>query len=532
MKKATKSATRKETKTKPVAGTAVNPKAGQKIKSSGDAKAKKVAKAKEVPASVAKPKVKAGIKTKTETAAKPKVRLKAEAKTPAKAKPVVKKKEAAKATPKKVAAAVKPKAKIEKKPLKVAAPKKATQKAVLKSRVKKVVSPGKKTLGIQQKKAAPAKKAVPAATKKTVAALPKKVLNKAPNTAIEQAPKKVTLQAAAPAKKPKETTIKVPVKSISKPRMFTAQSAKLPLKKKVPVKTTPRLIKTEPDAKTLIGGKSGLRPAAETEARKPEEKPAKKAVRTPSKLMPVRAEKLPATKAPGTGAKMGTKVSATEVSKEPAGKKQGQQVAATAAPLKKPRIVRPAVPAVAEETEEELLSVAEIEAGEGRVIKPRLKIFLPREETRNEIINENIDEKKDKPGMGRESLPEKYGESEFFMIVIDPNLIFLDWEIIPEDLPAEGLSLCVRIFDVTGITFDGTNAHGFIDIDLEGLAGSGYCEIGMQGREIVAEIGFIDAHGVFIALMKSAKTSVPPLLQYDELGIVRKMQEAGLPVGY
>jgi len=96
------------------------------------------------------------------------------------------------------------------------------------------------------------------------------------------------------------------------------------------------------------------------------------------------------------------------------------------------------------------------------------------------------------------------------MIVIDPILVFLDWEIAPEDLPAEGLPLCIRIYDVTGITFDGINAHGFIDIDLEGLAGSGYCETGMQGREIVAEIGFIDAHGVFIALMRSAKAFVPP----------------------
>jgi hypothetical protein len=54
----------------------------------------------------------------------------------------------------------------------------------------------------------------------------------------------------------------------------------------------------------------------------------------------------------------------------------------------------------------------------------------------------------------------------------------------------------------------------------------------MHGREILGEIGFIDDNGRFVAIVRSVKVTVPPLLRNDELGIVRKLQKAGLPVGY
>jgi len=530
MKKATKPAAKKEIKTKPKAGTALKPKIAQKIKSAVTTTEKKTAKAKDVLPAAAKPKAKAGIKQKTkiEAKARPGKKIKTETKPPLKSKAVVKKKEVPRAAPKKATAAPKSKAKtkVEKKPLKVAAPKKAAKKVVLKSPLKrpliKAVSPAKKPLEIQKKKAAPAKTNVPAAAKnKTVAAAPKKAIKK-----TTEAPKKVTLQAAGPSIKPKAAPVKATIKRMRKTTMITAGSAKLPLKNKLPVQTTALLTKAEPVAKTLSGGKPGLRSAVGPKARKPEEKIVKKVRKTPSKPAPVAAEKSSAKKDARPVAKAPSRVRTADIDREPALKKQIQEAATQALPVKKAPIVRPAVPVAA--VEDELLSVGEIEAREGRVVKPRLKIFLPREEIREE----SFEEKEGTPGIGREALPAEYGESEFFMIVIDPILIFLDWEIVPGNrLPAD-LSLCVRIYDVTGITFDGTNAHGYIDIDLEGLTGSGYCEIGMQGREIIAEIGFIDAQGVFIALMRSVTSFVPPLLQYDELGIVRKMQEAGLPVGY
>lgn len=519
MKKATKPATRKVTKSKPKTGTTaktpVKAKTGQQTKTSDVAKPKKVTRTKPVLSKGGtpkgtKPKTAAGSKpgTKAATMTKPVVRIKAETKPTAKAKPAVKKKPETKATPPKVTAAPKSTAKtsVEKKPRKVAAPKKATPKTALKSPLKKVARPAKIVVSIEKKKTIPAKKSVPAAAakKKAVASVPKKT------------PGRAAAKPAAASKKPK-TPVKPPLKAISKTKVSTAERAKQPLKKAVPAPATSRLRK--PVAK-------------KPETKKPEEKsvkkPAGKIAKTPAKPIPVATGTSVSRKEVRPVARTAGKIRVAEIAKEPVRKKQGQPAALSTGTLKKTSTVSPAASAVAEEHEDELLSVAEIEAREGRGAKPRLKIFLPKDEAGDE----DTAEMEDKPGAGHEALPAEYGENEFFMIVIDPILIFLDWEIMPADLPAEGLPLCVRIYDVTGISFDGTNAHGFIDIDLEGLTGSGYCEIGMQGREIVAEIGFMDAHGVFMPLLRSARASVPPLLQYDELGIVRKMQEAGLPVGY
>ncbi len=533
MKKATKSSTKKETKTKTktTVKAAAKPKAKQKIKTSGESKAKKVTKTRTVPAgtsgtgikSPAKPKPTLAAKpaTRTVTAAKAKTAIKkTETRPPAKAKPVVRKKEAAKTAPTKSAAA-RPKAaaktKIAKRPLKAAPVKKTPAKATVKSPAKKVVGPEKKPVALTKNKAVSAKK--PAATaastkKKAVASLPKK--------APQPTPAKAAVQTAAPSKKPKVSPVKTLIKPAGKPTTVTAKATKLPLKKIVPAQPPARTTRELKPGKPLAAIRPGPKSATAIGAVKPKEKPVKKVVKKTPKPMAEASEKPAATKRTSTPGEP----------KEPARIRQVKAVSQAVPAAKKNRIAAPPVPEAALEAEEELLSVAEIEAREGRIIKPRLKIFLPREEIRDEAGEEALADTGNIAGTGREALPQEYGESEFFLIVIDPTLIFLDWEIIPGDLPSSGLPLCVRIYDVTGIVFDGNNAHGFIDIDLVGLTGSGYCEIGMQGKEIVAEIGFIDAQGLFIALMRSGRASVPPLLQYDDLGIVRKMQEAGLPVGY
>ncbi|MBA4372002.1 MAG: hypothetical protein C0402_03980 [Thermodesulfovibrio sp.] len=534
MKKATKTAIKKETKTKkaPAAMT----KAVQKKKTSGEVKEKKAAKAKEVLPEAAKTETKKVIKpkTKTVTKEKPLVKTITEKKPSPIIKPAAKKKTAPKALPKKMTAAVKskPKAITAAKPLKAAVPGKATPKPVLKSSEKKSVSPARKPAGVTQKKAVPAIKKVKSETtkdklvvakKKTAAALLQPSLKK---TVVP-----VAARTAAPVRKAKELLTKQPVKGITKVKKISAEPVKSPLKKQTPGKAISAANKPAPAAKPLKDSMPVLKPAANPKAVKPKEKPVKKSEKGPAKSLPVTAKKPAVRKETVPAAPAAAvKTTSTEKATEPARKIQSKAISTPVAPVKKSRIVRPAVPAVTEQADEELLSVAEIEAREGRVIKPRLKIFLPRDESREEI--QATGETEDNLREGRASLPLKYGESEFFLLVIDPILIFIDWEIRLEDLPAEGLPLCVRIYDITGITFDGTNAHGFIDIGLEGLIGSGYCEIKMQGREIIAEIGFMDAHGVFVSLMRSAKASVPPLLQYDELGIIQKMQEAGLPVGY
>lgn len=489
IKKVTKS---KAGETKAGAGA----KAAQKAETKKKVVAKKVIKAKTaLPVSkpVVKAKIKSDIKPKSAVRAvvAPIVGKKADAKKAAIAKPDVRKKE------------TKTPLKVEAKPKKITIATKAPKKPpkALKQ-VSKTEKPAPKTVGkskITQKIATVKKAPVTLKTLKKKAELAKKIAKTAAKTKM-----KTKVKTAGTAQK------KAPVRIISQPKEM--KKPVVTAKKKVsPIEVN--IVKTKKAASPVLSSKkkqaattassvkkeitSAPKPSAKARTQKPVQKPVLK-----------------------------TELKTVKKSAAPAGKTKVKAITKTAVSEKKTRIVRPAVPS-AEESEDELLSVAEIEAREGLTgVKPRLKIFLPRED----ITEDSADEKEEKER--HRSLPAEYGENVFFMIVVDPILIFLDWELVTPDYPAEGISLCVRIYDVTGITFDGSNAHGFTDIMLDSRSGSGYCEINMQGKEIVAEIGFINAHGKFTALLRSGKATVPPLLQYDELGIVRKLQEAGLPIGY
>jgi hypothetical protein len=54
----------------------------------------------------------------------------------------------------------------------------------------------------------------------------------------------------------------------------------------------------------------------------------------------------------------------------------------------------------------------------------------------------------------------------------------------------------------------------------------------MPGRSVVAEIGLLLADNTFKPILRSPVVSFPKLLAFDELGIVRKLFEAGMRVGY
>jgi len=82
---------------------------------------------------------------------------------------------------------------------------------------------------------------------------------------------------------------------------------------------------------------------------KPEEKPLKKVAKAPAKPMVVATEKPAARKETRHVAKSEMKMKVPGVNKEPAREKKVQPAAPVAEPMKKTHIVRPAVPAVAEE---------------------------------------------------------------------------------------------------------------------------------------------------------------------------------------
>ncbi|MBI5846458.1 MAG: DUF4912 domain-containing protein [Nitrospirae bacterium] len=154
--------------------------------------------------------------------------------------------------------------------------------------------------------------------------------------------------------------------------------------------------------------------------------------------------------------------------------------------------------------------------------RARLKIFLPEQDITEEEAAEIF--------FGE--LPEEYGENSVIALAVDPNTVFVDWEVVPKDIADMEGDLNLRFYDITGIELNDWNAHAVLDIPINRRVGSGFFDIRMPGRDIVVAAGILKPVGGFMPIVRSGMVSFPALLTFDELGIAQKLFEAGIPVGY
>lgn len=125
------------------------------------------------------------------------------------------------------------------------------------------------------------------------------------------------------------------------------------------------------------------------------------------------------------------------------------------------------------------------------------------------------------PGAGQASLrssdklPAGYGEDRITLMARDPSLTYAYWEATPERLVKErswfgmDAALAVRIYDVTGVQFDGRNAVGYFDQDVAEPIGSWYFETGRPGHSFCADLGIRSVDGRFLTLARSNYITMP-----------------------
>ena len=116
---------------------------------------------------------------------------------------------------------------------------------------------------------------------------------------------------------------------------------------------------------------------------------------------------------------------------------------------------------------------------------------------------------------GRE-LPSAYGETRIVLMVRDPRWLFAYWEIAVEDRMRFGLtqggyssSLALRVYDVTGIVFDGQNANSSFDIRINDYAVSWYIQTPQSNRLWVVDYGFYKENGNFVTVTRSNPAEAP-----------------------
>jgi hypothetical protein len=125
---------------------------------------------------------------------------------------------------------------------------------------------------------------------------------------------------------------------------------------------------------------------------------------------------------------------------------------------------------------------------------------------------------------GRKKLPEEYGDNEVILIPVDPNVIFVDWEIKKEEIPAVDTAVILRVIDVTpDHAAPQPPPERSRDFMLKGRVGSGFFDIGMPDRDVIVEVGH-HRHGAFSPILTSSKVSMPPAAE--------ELLEPEVPVGY
>jgi hypothetical protein len=124
-------------------------------------------------------------------------------------------------------------------------------------------------------------------------------------------------------------------------------------------------------------------------------------------------------------------------------------------------------------------------------------------------------------------LPKSYGVDRLALMARDPHWLYAYWEITatrqeeftrtygPEAWSSTHPVL--RVYDVTGVDFNGNNANGFIDIHLRDEIDSWHIEVGEPDRSFCVDLGRMFQDGRFITLLRSNIVTTPRASLSDRL---------------
>ncbi len=112
-------------------------------------------------------------------------------------------------------------------------------------------------------------------------------------------------------------------------------------------------------------------------------------------------------------------------------------------------------------------------------------------------------------------LPQTYGQDRIVLLTRDPFVVHVYWEATPARLEREkawfgwGSKLAVRIYDITGIQFNGRNAIGHFDQEVTERTGTWYFDLGRPSHSFCADVGLLSPEGRFLTLARSNYVTMP-----------------------
>lgn len=111
---------------------------------------------------------------------------------------------------------------------------------------------------------------------------------------------------------------------------------------------------------------------------------------------------------------------------------------------------------------------------------------------------------------------DRYGEDRIVLMIRDPYWCFAYWDLTAErqaevvtQLSDRKAKLTLRVYDVTGIDFTGSNAHRFMDIGISEEATNWYINVWAADRAYCVDLGLLYPDGRFVTLVRSNVITTP-----------------------
>ena len=117
-----------------------------------------------------------------------------------------------------------------------------------------------------------------------------------------------------------------------------------------------------------------------------------------------------------------------------------------------------------------------------------------------------------------EDIPWGYGRDRVTAMAVDPERLYVYWEVTDEALERARAALGpggrdawlnLRVYDVTSRIFDGTNAHHYFDHSVSRTDRQWFFFIGRPSSTVIVEVGLKSAEGYFVRVARSGRADFP-----------------------
>lgn len=115
-------------------------------------------------------------------------------------------------------------------------------------------------------------------------------------------------------------------------------------------------------------------------------------------------------------------------------------------------------------------------------------------------------------------IPWSYGIDRVTAAAVDPEKLFVYWEVTDPAIEraraalgrgGPGAWLNLRVYDTTGLIFDGTNAHSYFDHAVDRTTRQWFFHIGKPTSTAFVELGMKSSEGYFARIVRSGRVDFP-----------------------